>query len=448
LANGVNLIDTSANYGDGRAEELIGAVVADLIHSRQLKRDAIVVISKVGYLQGQNYALSEERKKAGRPFPDLVEFGRGLEHCIHPEFIRDQLDRCLERLDMSTLDYYLLHNPEYYLAWAEKAGTPLEAARREYCRRIELAFRYLEEEVGRGRIQGYGISSNTFPYPAHHPQFTSLARVWEIAEAIGRHHFQLIQLPFNLFEKGAIAEPNGPAGQSVLALAAEKRLAVLVNRPLNAIVNNRIVRLADPPEMAAVTAAEVDALVDALVGEEDTFQFAILPSLAEDPDLARQLGEYLSAGRALRGRWQGFVGYANWRDIQSQHLLPRAQAAISFLVSRSDLPSDAIFWVDRYVKTINAVFAALGAFYAASEKERNGVIKSQVAAADADWAVAERLSQMAIRALRTTAGVTSVLVGMRQAGYVEDVLAELKRPATAGDKTTAWRALVAPLTLP
>lgn len=38
------------------------------------------------------------------------------------------------------------------------------------------------------------------------------------------------------------------------------------------------------------------------------------------------------------------------------------------------------------------------------------------------------LSQKAIRALRSTAGVSAVLVGMRSTAYVEDVLIELKRP--------------------
>ena len=34
-------------------------------------------------------------------------------HCLHPEFLRAQLDATLERLGTTYLDAYLLHNPEH-----------------------------------------------------------------------------------------------------------------------------------------------------------------------------------------------------------------------------------------------------------------------------------------------------------------------------------------------
>jgi aryl-alcohol dehydrogenase-like predicted oxidoreductase len=126
LASGINLIDTSANYADGGSEELVGQVIDHLVESGEMRRDSVVVVSKAGYLQGQNYALSQERKRRGEPFPDLVLYGEGLEHCIHPEFLQDQLTRSLERLGLQTLDVFLLHNPEYYLGWAVKHGLPAD----------------------------------------------------------------------------------------------------------------------------------------------------------------------------------------------------------------------------------------------------------------------------------------------------------------------------------
>ena len=201
LCEGINLIDTSSNYADGGSESLIGEVLENLIVAGELSREKIVVVSKVGYLQGHNYELSRERKQEGRPFPELVEYGEGLEHCIHPEFLLDQLNRSLERLKLKTLDFYLLHNPEYYLEWAQKNGHALEPARTEYYRRIRKAFEYLEDEVLRGRIRYYGISSNTFPAAADQPDFTCLATVWNIAESLAAsHHFRLVQLPLNLME--------------------------------------------------------------------------------------------------------------------------------------------------------------------------------------------------------------------------------------------------------
>ncbi len=86
LCEGINLIDTSSNYADGGSESLVGEVLENLITSGELSRDKIVVVSKVGYLQGQNYDLSQKRKQEGRPFPELVEYGEGMEHCNHPKF--------------------------------------------------------------------------------------------------------------------------------------------------------------------------------------------------------------------------------------------------------------------------------------------------------------------------------------------------------------------------
>jgi aryl-alcohol dehydrogenase-like predicted oxidoreductase len=153
LSEGINLIDTSSNYADGGSETLVGQVLEKLIDAGDLARNEVVVVSKVGYLQGQNYALSRERKQQGHPFAELVEYGEGLEHCIHPDFLRDQLNRSLKRLNLETLDFYLLHNPEYYLEWAQQKGQPLEPARAEYYRRIKTAFKYLEDEVAQGRTR-------------------------------------------------------------------------------------------------------------------------------------------------------------------------------------------------------------------------------------------------------------------------------------------------------
>jgi aryl-alcohol dehydrogenase-like predicted oxidoreductase len=51
LVSGINLIDTSANYADGGSEELVGQVLAHRVDSGELRREAVVVVSKAGYLQ-------------------------------------------------------------------------------------------------------------------------------------------------------------------------------------------------------------------------------------------------------------------------------------------------------------------------------------------------------------------------------------------------------------
>ena len=68
LTGAINLIDTSANYADGGSEQLVGEVLKELIGSGRMSRDQFVIVSKGGYIQGNNYTLSQQRKKDGNPF--------------------------------------------------------------------------------------------------------------------------------------------------------------------------------------------------------------------------------------------------------------------------------------------------------------------------------------------------------------------------------------------
>ncbi len=80
LISGINLIDTSSNYTDGNSELLVGDVLKDLIESNKISRESIVVVTKGGYIQGENYEISQERKQDGYPYSELIEFSEGLEH--------------------------------------------------------------------------------------------------------------------------------------------------------------------------------------------------------------------------------------------------------------------------------------------------------------------------------------------------------------------------------
>src|SRR5262249_34987756 len=160
------------------------------------------VVSKIGYVQGQNLVLAEAREAAGRPFPEMVRYGPGLWHCIHPEFLADQLARSLDRLRLATLDVCLLHNPEYFLSDAAHRSAAPPAAREEFYGRLVAAFEFFESRVGAGDLRWYGVSSNTAAAPLTDPDATSLTRMLDAARAAGGagHHFRVLQLPLNLFE--------------------------------------------------------------------------------------------------------------------------------------------------------------------------------------------------------------------------------------------------------
>ena len=442
LQGGINLIDTSSNYSDGDAERLIGRVLTEQIDAEKLQREQVVVVSKAGYLQGFNYTLAQQRKKEGRPFPNLVKYAEGLDHCIHPDFLDDQLTRSLERLNLETLDVYLLHNPEYYLSWAKRRPIPLEEARHTFYQRIRLAFDFLEQAASDGRIQSYGVSSNTFPEPNRGYTFTELSHIWQIAQEVHPdHHFRWVQLPMNLLETGAATEANQPNKQTALQFAEAHDLAVLINRPLNAIAQESLTRLADvlPPNYPA-TPEEVSTAVDSCVALENQFRSQHLTALKLDDETNQQLLDYLAIGQMLEGQWGGFGTYQNWQDVKARFILPRSQTAVEFLSNRPDLPAEAALWLDEYVEAANITLAALSAFYQEQAAKRTARIKETAVAADPDWD-AETLSQTAVRALRSSAGVSSVLVGMRQQRYVLDILADLERPVIVKDRTASWQSM-------
>src|SRR5690606_37906831 len=129
----------------------------------------------------------------------------------------------------------------------------LDKLRENYYQRIAKAFEFLEEQVEKGRIQGYGISSNTFGAPANRADATCIRTVWELATDLAKkrkgdekaHHFRIAQLPLNLYESGPFLEENtgDSTSPTPLDFAARHGIAVLANRPLNAFSHQHLIRL-------------------------------------------------------------------------------------------------------------------------------------------------------------------------------------------------------------
>ena len=297
LVGGINLVDTSTNYTDGGSERMVGAVLAELERESDVKREAIVVVSKIGYVQGQNLRLAHQRESKGHPFAEMVKYVDGCWHCIHPDFLRDQLGRSLARLGLRALDVCLLHNPEYFFSDAVHRADPrpIEALREEFYRRLQAAFAYFEQEVIAGRLACYGVSSNSVARPESDPEATSLSRMLDAARAAGgeHHHFRVLQLPMNLLESGGVLA-HGSDGKTVLDLASERGVGVLINRPLNAIRGKGMVRFADPmegsegmdPERQARTAKWARDAIDPSLPEErqrEPLQRKTLWTLASTP---------------------------------------------------------------------------------------------------------------------------------------------------------------------
>ena len=73
LTLGCNLIDTSTNYTNGNSERLVGRVLGKLISEKQLQRENIVVVTKAGYIQGENLEQARALESEEKFYDDVVK---------------------------------------------------------------------------------------------------------------------------------------------------------------------------------------------------------------------------------------------------------------------------------------------------------------------------------------------------------------------------------------
>jgi aryl-alcohol dehydrogenase-like predicted oxidoreductase len=233
---GCNLIDLAPNYTDGVAETSAGLVLQDLLSQGEVRRDELVVVTKVGNVVGKQMQYAQE----GGGVPGLAQCSDTLWHCMSPAWIEQELTRSLERLRLKCVDCVLLHCPE---CETKAVGITMP----EVYKRLGEAFRHLEGEVARGRIAMYGVSAAFHPLRPTDSEHLDLNAV--LGQLPPEHHFRVLQFPLNYAEAqlnwvGHVSrKPDGSAidaGTAATAptffeLTKKHALATLTNRPLDGI---------------------------------------------------------------------------------------------------------------------------------------------------------------------------------------------------------------------
>ena len=367
LDNGITHIDTSSNYMHGDAEKLIGKVL------KNRNRALFTIVSKGGYIQGENLKRVLESKKNGEEVKDLVIYDKNCYHSIHPDFLSDQINRSLQRLDTDYIDVYLLHNPEYYLMKEIKKGMHYNEIinfQNIMQERIKKAFVLLEQKVNEGKIKAYGISSNSFSKLDDDIHFLEYKHLINYAKEIAgeNHNLKVIQLPMNLYELH---------GEKAANWAYKNGLEVHINRPLNSFKGNKMLRLAS---------YEKDEKYETLLEEirkvpNQSFQ-EVINQIIDIKD------EY---------RWAGDVD-----DIIEYQVIP-------YILKNVNLDS-------QYFELFNTFI----------ESYKNNIKHKISTNLSKEMYIPEPMDKSALEFLEEKEYVTRILVGMRQKKYVDKILSYSK----------------------
>lgn len=228
---GINVIDTSAHFENGKSEEMIGKAIDNLIHNGLVKRQELVIITKAGYIQSQNgLAIGGQ---------NTAKIQENMFHGISPEFIEKELTASLDRLGLDHIDCFMLNNPERMLHATNFKLTPTMLYDL-----ILKAFTHLEHLVQKGRIGSYGICSHSISIPTapDHISLHQLIQSYKASSDGGTPqdfhskypHFLGIQYPLNLYEQTALSKG------SVSEIAKTMGLFQIVHRPLNVITKGQV----------------------------------------------------------------------------------------------------------------------------------------------------------------------------------------------------------------
>ena len=223
VKGGINLIDTAINYRSQHSEMSVKKALIQLIESKTVSREELVICSKGGFIPNR-----EREEWFKREYIDNSKFNiqetdlvAGI-HCMHPEYIQDQLERSLINLGIETIDVYYLHNPETQLGIISTD---------EFYRRLKAVFSVLEKAADAGKINAYGIATwQGFRVPPTDLKHIDLSKTKSIAQEIAGgkgDRFQFIQLPVNLAMLEAVITPTQfVEGKILPAITAANELGI------------------------------------------------------------------------------------------------------------------------------------------------------------------------------------------------------------------------------
>ncbi|NET17254.1 MAG: aldo/keto reductase, partial [Okeania sp. SIO1H6] len=96
VESGINLIDTAINYRSQHGEMSVKAALVHLIESQTVSRAELIICSKGGFIPNREREkwFKQEYVDNSKFNVQMTDMVAGI-HCMHPEYIQDQLERSL-----------------------------------------------------------------------------------------------------------------------------------------------------------------------------------------------------------------------------------------------------------------------------------------------------------------------------------------------------------------
>ena len=214
--------------------------------------------------------------------------------------------------------------------------------------------------------------------------------------------------------------------KSLLQFAKDKNLGVLINRPLNAVENNKINRLADFYIKENRNREEINDLISKLNELEKKLIDKYVNKMNNNFSDKKNLLECLSLGNMLENNYDKFESPYHFTDIKGYHLIPRANFVINEIGKFFGGDDSLKNLLNNFAITVNITLDTIESELARQWNENNKQLHNDLNKYLNDEQRVFSLSQKAIAFVNSLNEVSSTLVGMRKVDYVKDVLGSIK----------------------
>ena len=211
-----------------------------------------------------------------------------------------------------------------------------------------------------------------------------------------------------------------------MQLAGENNLGVLVNRPLNAISKNKLIRLADYPVTEDRTEAEVLSLIDDLQKQETTLIEKYINFIGLSASEKKNVIDCISLSTILKSNIKKFDSAGNFNEIKSTYLIPRANFAINEIGKSYPDDEKVVRALRNYAVTTNILLDSIFSNLAKKKNLENENFHKAIDKFTNSEQQKLSLSQKAILLINSVPQVSSTLVGMKSLNYVDDVQKSIK----------------------